>query len=281
MKVALLSFNRPGYLDQVIKSIKAQSFDDYEIILFQDGVMNKYSWRRAANQTDIDDSIQMFKDAFPRSETVISDVNIGIAENWHCAEHTLFLEANAEEVLFLEDDLVLSDYYFETIYNMFNEFRDDPEIGFFNAYGEVSKERNPSEMIAMGHLWSYGTTKKAWEKRQDFFNEYYSIVEGKDYAFRSVPEIEALHSKVGAKKGIANSQDGAKSIAGLLCSQIKISPSVNMGKYIGEVGFHATPAFYSERGFAKMPVYDTGAINDFVVNKEDIRKKLLQKYMGK
>ena len=164
---------------------------------------------------------------------------------------------------------------------MFNKFRDDPEIGFFNAYGEVSKERNPSEMMAMGHLWSYGTTKKAWEKRQDFFNKYYSIVEGKDYAYRSIPEIEALHSKVGAKKGIANSQDGAKSVAGLLCNQIKISPSVNMGKYIGEVGFHATPAFYSKRGFGRMPIYDTSAINDFVVNKEAIRRVLQEKYMEK
>ena len=55
MKIALLSFNRPGYLAQVIASIKTQSFDDYEIILFQDGAINKYSWKRAADQTDIDD----------------------------------------------------------------------------------------------------------------------------------------------------------------------------------------------------------------------------------
>jgi glycosyltransferase involved in cell wall biosynthesis len=32
MKIALLSFNRPGYLAQVIASIKTQSFDDYEMV---------------------------------------------------------------------------------------------------------------------------------------------------------------------------------------------------------------------------------------------------------
>ena len=279
MKIALLSFNRPGYLAQVIASIKTQSFDDYEIILFQDGAINKYSWRRAANQADIDDCIEMFEDAFPNSDTVISDVNIGIAQNWHSAEHTFFTEMNAPEVLFLEDDLILSKYYFETIHNMFNEFREDPEIGMFNAYGEMLKEGTPNEMKGMGHLWSYGTTKKSWKRRQEFFNQYYDIVKNIDYAYRPLDKIHNLHARVGARDGIANSQDGAKSVAALLCNQIKISPKINMAKYIGEVGFHATPVFYSQRGFARMPLYEEGPLSDFDIDKKNIRKELREKYM--
>mgnify|MGYP003152114070 FL=1 len=42
MKIALLSFNRPHYLQQVVDSIKKQTYDDYEIYLFQDGAINKY-----------------------------------------------------------------------------------------------------------------------------------------------------------------------------------------------------------------------------------------------
>jgi len=279
MKIALLSFNRPGYLEQVIASIKTQSFDDYEIILFQDGAINKYSWRRAANQADIDDCIEMFEDAFPHSKTVISEVNIGIAQNWRCAEYTLFKEMDADKALFLEDDLVLSKYYFETMHNMFNEFNKDPEIGMFNAYGETLKEGIPNEMKGMGHLWSYGTTKKSWQKRQEFFDKYYEIVENIDYAHRPLDKIHNLHARVGARDGIANSQDGAKSVAALLCNQIKISPKINMAKYIGEVGFHATPVFYSQRGFARMPLYEEGPLSDFDIDKKSIRKELREKYM--
>ena len=279
MKIALLSFNRPGYLEQVIASIKTQSFDDYEIILFQDGVINKYSWRRAANQVDIDDCIEMFKDAFPHSDTIISDVNIGIAQNWRCAEHTLFTEMDVPEALFLEDDLVLSKYYFETMHNMFNEFNKDSEIGMFNAYGEMLGGGIPNEMKGMGHLWSYGTTKKSWQKRQEFFNQYYEIVENIDYAHSPLDKIHNLHARVGARDGIANSQDGAKSVAALLCNQIKISPKINMAKYIGEVGFHATPAFYSQRGFGRMPLYEEGPLSDFDIDKKSIRKELREKYM--
>jgi len=279
MKIALLSFNRPGYLEQVIASIKNQSFDDYEIILFQDGAINKYSWRRAANQADIEDCIEMFKDAFPRGVMVISDVNIGIAQNWRCAEHTLFTEMNVPEALFLEDDLVLSKYYFETMHNMFNEFNKDSEIGMFNVYGEMLEEGNPNEMKGMGHLWSYGTTKKSWEKRQEFFDDYYEIVKNIDYAYRPIDQIKNLHARVGAHDSIANSQDGAKSVAALLCNQIKVSPQVNMAKYVGEIGFHATPAFYSQRGFGRMPLYEEGPLSDFNVDKESIRKELREKYM--
>tara|TARA_R110000824_G_scaffold206523_3_gene391678 strand:+ start:15524 stop:16369 length:846 start_codon:yes stop_codon:yes gene_type:complete len=279
MKIALLSFNRPGYLEQVIASIKTQNFDDYEIILFQDGAINKYSWRRAANQVDIDDCIEMFKDAFPNSETIISDLNIGIAQNWRCAEHTLFTEMNAPEVLFLEDDLILSKYYFETMYNMFNEFRTDSEIGMFNAYGEMLKEGNPNEMKGMGHLWSYGTTQKSWKRRQKSFDKYYDIVKNIDYAYRPLDQIHDLHTRIGARDGIANSQDGAKSVAALLCNQIKVSPQINMAKYIGEIGFHATPAFYNQRGFARMPLYEEGALSNFDVDKKSIRKELREKYM--
>ena len=281
MKIALLSFNRPHYLQQVVDSIKKQTYDDYEIYLFQDGAINKYSWRKAANQSSIDDSIKIFKDAFPKADTIISQGNIGICENWRQAEHGMFIDDNASEALFLEDDLVLSPYYFETIYNMFNEFRDDPEIGMFNAYGEMIEEGNKDIMKPMGHCWSYGTTKESWTQRQDFFDEYYELVGGTDYALRPVKEIHDLYDNYGANLSVAHSQDGAKCIGGMLHNQIKVSPQLNMGKYIGEQGFHATPAFYSQRGFGRMPVYDKGPLTKFKINKNKIRSELKKEYMVK
>ena len=113
----------------------------------------------------------------------------------------------------------------------------------------------------------------------EFFDDYYEIVKNIDYAHRPLDQIHHLHARVGARDGIANSQDGAKSVAALLCNQIKISPKINMAKYIGEVGFHATPAFYSQRGFAQMPLYEEGPLSDFDIDKKSIRKELREKYM--
>ena len=279
MKIALLSFNRPDYLMQVINSIKEQTYTDYEICLFQDGAINKYSWRKCANQSDITKCIELFKEAFPNSDTYISKGNIGICENWRQAEHTMFLERGAEEVLFLEDDLTLSKYYFETMYNMFNAFRDDPKIGMFNAYGEMKSEGNTPDMKSMGHLWSFGTTKKSWEERQKYYDIYYDTVSGIDYAQRPMEKIYQLYNKWGGNSNVAHSQDGAKCISMMLCGQIKISPNYNLAKYIGEQGFHATPAFYKRKGFGEMPVYEDGPLTEFKIDKESIRKTLHKKYM--
>jgi hypothetical protein len=280
MKVALLSHNRPNYLKQVIDSIKQQTYQDgMDIYLFQDGCINAYSWRKTANHKDIIECMKIFKDNFPSGKIYESKSNIGICENWRLAEQTMFNELNATEVLFLEDDLVLSKYYFETISNMFDEFRDDLSIGMFNAYGECKKELSTIKMKKMGHLWSYGTTKKSWEQRQDFFNEYYELVEGTDYAFRPLKEIYELYDNYGANPSVAHSQDGAKCISMMLCGQIKISPSCNLAKYIGAQGFHATPMFYNKMGFGDMPVYEEGPLTQFKIDKEYIRKVLLKEYM--
>ena len=65
MKVALLSHNRPDYLQQVIDSIKQQTYqDDLDIYLFQDGCINAYSWRKTANQSDITKCLKIFNYIF-------------------------------------------------------------------------------------------------------------------------------------------------------------------------------------------------------------------------
>jgi len=278
MKVAILSHNRPHYLKQVLDSVKEQTYQDFEIFLFQDGVVNAYSWRKTAYYNDVFECVTTFKEMFPASSVYESEGNIGICENWRKAEHTMFINKGFNEVLFLEDDLVLSKHYFQTIANMFDTFRDDPSIGFFNAYSENKEEGNDSEMKKMGHLWSYGTTKESWQQRQSFFDKYYEIVSGKDYAYRPVDKIYELYNDYSVNPNVAHSQDGAKCIAMMLSKQIKVSTSRNLAKYIGAQGFHATQQFYDNMGFADMPMYEDGPITQFNVDKEKIRNELKEEY---
>lgn len=53
LAVAIMSFNRPHYFEQVLQSINQQTDKDVDFHLFQDGPLNKYSYRRCGNSSDI------------------------------------------------------------------------------------------------------------------------------------------------------------------------------------------------------------------------------------
>ena len=92
--VAILSFNRPHYLKQVVDSLLKQTQKDFDYWLFQDGTINQFSWRMTANQKDIDTCINIFKEAFPKGKIEYSKTNIGIGMNWKRCEEKMFLEEN-------------------------------------------------------------------------------------------------------------------------------------------------------------------------------------------
>lgn len=281
MKIALISFDRPHYLGLVIDSIKKQTYTDYEMFLFQDGVINKYSWRPSADLKNINQCVDLFVKAFPDGHVLKSEYNIGIAENWKRAENLFFKEMKLEEAVFMEDDLELtSPYYLETLKNMFEEFKDDTDIGMFSAWGEVPKNGTPNVMKNMGHLWAFGTTRKNWEKRQRvFYDEYYNLVKGVDFIRRNREEIMKLYDKYGGAPTVADSQDGAICLASILADQIHISTEVNLATYIGEIGMHFTPQFYKFKGFDKTPVYKKKPISNFVVDKKKIREIQVKEFL--
>lgn len=246
MIVALMSFNRPQYLKKVLQSIEDQIEDDYKIILFQDGAVNKYSWRKCANKNDIDECISLFKETFPQGETVISPTNIGVAQSFNEAEYLLFDERNCDEVLFLEDDMILSPYYFRIIKKLLDEFRNDERIGMVCAYGDINdsmehQEKNSQMLKSIDHLWGYATTKKSWERRSPYYLEWYiPFISDKDYIQRDVSLISQWYEEIGYKP-LASSQDAARTIAMLRAGQIGIATQSNCGQYIGAHGMHFHP----------------------------------------
>tara|TARA_Y100000310_G_scaffold248798_1_gene254745 strand:- start:815 stop:1726 length:912 start_codon:yes stop_codon:yes gene_type:complete len=290
--VVILSFNRPQYLKQVIDSLKEQTVKDFDYWLFQDGGVNKYSWRMAGNQKDIEKCIELFTEAYPTGKVEHSQTNIGIGLNWKKAEEMMFLGEEYEQVIFLEDDLVLSPYYMETMVNLFNHFYNDSRIGMISAYGEVGGSRfpvvgkensevTPSHIRRMGHLWGIGVYRKEWLVRRSFMLEFYDIIGERDYFYRPWDEIANFYRKNGVQDTIALGQDGCKTASLLLFNQIKIAPSVNLARYIGEQGFHSDAANYDKHKYADMPIYDK-SIKDFILSDrdyEDIRNALKEKYL--
>src|SRR5262245_64406489 len=106
MPLAILSFDRPEYLDAVLRSLRPQVSRQDRIILFQDGAWNPYSRQQKCDPRAIDACIKSYQRIIPWGAVAASEHNVGIAENYERAEQEIFGNLQASFGLFLEDDLV-------------------------------------------------------------------------------------------------------------------------------------------------------------------------------
>ena len=239
-----MSFNRPDYFEQVLKSINQQTDKDVDFYLFQDGPINKYSWRRCATYSDITKCIELYNFYIPKGKVHLHDNNVGTAENFNTAEEVLFEDYDYNEVLFLEDDLVLSPWYISIIKKMLEAY-DETEVGMVCAYGDhnitlEAQFKYPNMVKPIDHLWGYATTKDSWKQRKPYYDEWFEFVKGKDYMMRDHKKISEWYTNIGFKT-LATSQDAARTISMLRADQIGISTVSNNGEYIGKIGQHNSP----------------------------------------
>ena len=279
LAVAIMSFNRPDYFDQVLQSINTQTDKDVDFYLFQDGPINKYSYRRCANSSDIYKCVELYNFYLPKGLAHVHDCNVGISENFNKAEELLFNTYNYEAVLFLEDDLVLSPWYISIIKKMLKAY-DDTEVGMVCAYGDhnISLDaqfKYPNMIKSIDHLWGYATTKRSWEQRKPYYDEWFNqFIKDKDYAMRDHNEIFKWYNSIGFNP-LATSQDAARTISMLRAGQVGITTVTNNGEYIGKVGQHGDnltagmdrPPFTEDVGPFK---YSKGSLTDI---EEDLNQK--------
>jgi len=244
LAVAIMSFNRPDYFEQVLKSINQQTDKDVDFYLFQDGIINQYSWRKCANYSDITKCIELYNFYIPKGKVHLHDNNVGTAENFNTAEEVLFEDYDYDSILFLEDDLVLSPWYISIIKKMLEAY-DETEVGMVCAYGDhniklEAQFKYPNMVKPIDHLWGYATTKDSWKQRKPYYDEWFNkFVKGKDYVMRDHNKIFEWYNKLGFKS-LASSQDAARTIAMLRADQVGIATVTNNGEYIGQVGQHGS-----------------------------------------
>mgnify|MGYP001000854193 CR=1 FL=1 len=135
--IAVISFNRPAYLRQLLASLAAQqpAVAQRRVHVFQDGAVNRYSGIRYADEGEIAASLAAFREFFPHGHVHASPDNIGITENVFRAEKMLFEELRAPVGYFFEDDLVLSPHYVAALDLMRRAFARFDRIVYYNANG--------------------------------------------------------------------------------------------------------------------------------------------------
>ena len=260
--VAILSFNRPHYLEQVLLSVAAQpGIRDREIAIFQDGAVNMFSHERKATEEEIAACLTLAKTILPHAILMPSPINLGVALNFDRAERFMLSRAgyNADAAVFLEDDLVLGPHYLYELDQMIGFALADKHIGYVTAYGiksatEEQQRKFPHAVQPMGHNWAFGLTKQCWLAIRPRVKQYMDIVRDVDYRRRNVAEIEALHRSWGFHPGFS-SQDTAKQYACLLSGIGRINTYACFGKYIGANGQHFTDGAFQSAGYDKAWMY--------------------------
>lgn len=259
--IAVMSFNRPDYLRQVLSSLAAQqgaAIEERQVILFQDNWRNAQSGRICAEAADIEACIAVFREIFPGGQVMAAPSNLGVAENFFRAETHMFREIGADCAYFFEDDLVLEPNYLATLDRMRAACAESGQVGYFACYGnlqatEADQRKNARVLRRLGHLWGFGLFRRHWEEMQPVMADYYAMVLGRDYRLRPTPEILRHYRSRGIMAGVS-SQDDVKKAVTYFLGRVALNTNVVNARYIGAVGLHMNEAKFEAAGFARTVV---------------------------
>ena len=257
--IAILSFDRPDYLDQVLASLAVQVSEADEIILVQDGAYNPLSGKIRGDASRIEECVALFRRMIPWGQVMQSPENLGINQNYERIEQYLFAERKVEAALILEDDLVLSPNYLTVIGQLLSFARDDPRIAYVSAYGDLwgnsrMQAQYASELRPMHENWGAAQTRQSWLAERPLRAAWYELVRGCDYVERNHSAIRSMYASRGWTCR-ATSQDSVRWLAAVDRGAVRITTALCHARYIGERGVHCTPEHFQNCNFDKTSMF--------------------------
>ena len=239
---------------QLLKSLKGQSIEcpDELVFFWVDGFSQ--SKDEALGKSDLTkETVSLIQEYFPKSQLMSSNENLGIARNYWRAEQHSFDTLGASSAFFLEEDLVLSQYYFELTMKMDSFFSNDTTISHFSPTGDVAHTSSaPDEYFqAFGHNWGY--LLRGWHhfERRDLLEEYIDIVSENPYHLRHRTQTQILEYFF--NKGIilaGTSQDAIKDGLRNFFGRVSVTTLDPWASNIGVLGEH----FQSESPHHNRPI---------------------------
>jgi hypothetical protein len=269
--IAVMSFDRPRYLERVLQTVVAQ--DPFEtagavFYLFQDGSISPRTAKTYGKRDQMDVSVTTFRDYLPGGHVFQAEINLGVAMNFDRAERVLFEENDYEAAIFLEDDLILQPSYFRIMEDLLNRVRDREDIGMVSARGYRNDTPLPDQRFRARevrlmdeHNWAFGMTRRAWQARDRVMRPYLDIVGGIDYRERDQGErkvaLKMLQQSLGRHgHGYLTSQDSMKNMAFEILGLNRITTYINNARYIGKEGEHSNADKFAQRGYHRTVLYD-------------------------
>jgi len=257
--VGIISWNRPQYLKELLKSLEANALDDLEFHLFQDGNICKFTGTERTKESLIMESVKLFEESkLPEKKLHKQEKNVSVAINQF--EAMRFLMKNYEQFIFLENDIVVSKNFIGLMKRVLTQYEDDGQIacispGFRRKCYEDDIDYFANKlMLADGHFWAEACWSKKWKMVEDEFMAYYNIVQHRPYNQRDDAQIKALYARSGIMKS-ATSQDNGKDWAILKAGMRRARFIVNRATGIGDYGVHSTPAKMKKMGDGHNSIY--------------------------
>ncbi len=202
--VVLPTYNRVQFIEEAIKSVLYQSFDDWELFVVNDG-----------SQDGTDKKIEKYS-SNQKVHIINMTTNSGVSEARNQALHL----ANGKYIAFLDDDDLYEPSFLEVMYKQIKLNKDDYDfywsgIGLFNEdnkekreivsktiWSVDSKTNEDKEILLRKIALAHGMVIKASSlKKVGYFDKNFINSEDKDlflrmiehnYSYQSIPKVLVL-----------------------------------------------------------------------------------------
>jgi len=253
LHIAILSFNRPHYLGEVLSSLVPQLSRKDKVYLFQDGGWNPHSGTQKAPSSVIEECFRVFSKTIPQGGIFASPVNLGCAGNFRRVEDYIFGELQAPHAVMLEDDMILSKDYLDVLEQLLQIALVKPSIGYVTAYGDFwasleEQKNNEGQLRAMHENWGCAMTRASWLQQKPIREQYWKFVENCDYTLRDHDAIRKFHADLGYKISISG-QDGSRWVACAEAKLARVTTKTCHARYIGRIGIHSDADQYDKYKF--------------------------------
>ncbi len=260
--IAIIAYNNPAYFKAVLDSVLKQKLQGegyaakYDLYVFQDALQPRHQ----ATLEDYEAIRELTLQHIPPERFVRQPQNLGIGRHFGLVESTLFGEKAYEFALLLEHDYELGPGYLEVLEKLRVRFASDVRVSSVAVQSQMfqesieKQEAQKNDYLGMAHDWGAGVFKRTWEKRLPAMNAYYSLIDGVAFEQRNNMLIHRWMTSMGFLPG-ASSQDNVKACVDAALGTVRLTPYVNMGKYIGIDGMHWNIEQYTKAGYDKTVIW--------------------------
>jgi hypothetical protein len=260
--IAIIAYNNYGYFKSVLDSVLIQKLNGesfaakYDLFVFQDALQPRHQ----SSVQNYEAIRELTLQHLPPDHFVRQPKNIGIGRHFGLVESTLFGDKGYEFALLLEHDYELGQGYLEVLEKLRVRFANDERVSAISVQSRMfqdsfeKQEANKNDYLAMAHDWGSGVFRRTWQQRLSAMNGYYRLIDGIAFEQRNNSLIQRWMKHMGFIPG-ASSQDNVKACIDAALGMVRLTPGINMGKYIGVDGMHWNIELYTKAGYDKTIIW--------------------------
>ena len=198
--ISIRVYNRPNKVKDLLNSMKQIDLSKFKLFFFVDG---------PKNQNDIiliNRSIQIIKKFMGKKtfKIFLQKKNLGLKKHWIYCMNQTFLTVN--KAIFLEDDLILSDKFFDFIYMGLNKYEKNKKIKSICGHVPIKiSAQNKSFFAWRPSVWGFGTWKRTWIECKKFMKNSNKLNFNYKFKKNLLKHGKDLHIALG--KNIINKQN--------------------------------------------------------------------------